>query len=156
VQQTSQLQAERQSWEHETHPNELCEVPDSQILPTEVQVCASGNILERIWTPRSRQMLVMRWRRQGGSPHQHAGTPLPPLQLMKGPANDALDRGGESNGMESGQMSTRASSVPKRPGRPPGFLAASILKACATGGPARPGSEAARPARDLKSLHRPA
>jgi len=37
---------------------------------------------------------------------------------------------------------------------------ASILKACAKGGPARPGSEAARPAaqpaRDLKSLHRPA
>jgi hypothetical protein len=40
-------------------------------------------------------------------------------------------------------------SVPKRPGRPPGFLAASILKACAKGGPARP-------ARDLESLHRPA
>jgi len=33
---------------------------------------------------------------------------------------------------------------------------ASILKACAKGGPARPGSEAAWPARDLKSLHRPA
>jgi len=32
----------------------------------------------------------------------------------------------------------------KRPGP------ASILKACAKGGPARPGSEAARPARDLK------
>jgi hypothetical protein len=53
-------------------------------------------------------------------------------------------------------------SVPKRPGRPAGFLAAcrpgpaSILKACTKGGPARPGSEAARPARDLKSLHRPA
>ena len=43
-----------------------------------------------------------------------------------------------------------ASSVPKRPGRPPGFLAASILKACAKGGPARPGSEAARPAAKKK------
>jgi len=41
-------------------------------------------------------------------------------------------------------------SVPKRPGP------ASILKACAKGGPARPRSEAARPACDLKSLHRPA
>jgi len=40
----------------------------------------------------------------------------------------------------------------------PVFLSglASILKACASGGPARPGSKAARPARDLKSLHRPA
>jgi len=57
-------------------------------------------------------------------------------------------------------------SVPKHPGRPHGFVAAcrpgpaSILKACAKGGTARLGSEAARPAarpaRDLKSLHPPA
>jgi hypothetical protein len=33
---------------------------------------------------------------------------------------------------------------------------ASILKACASGGPARLGSKAGRPARDLESLHRPA
>jgi len=37
-----------------------------------------------------------------------------------------------------------------------GLVETLILKACAKGGPARPGSEAAQPARDLKSLHRPA
>jgi len=46
-------------------------------------------------------------RRQDGGPD--AGTSLPPLQPMERPAEDALERGGESNGMESGQMPTRAS-----------------------------------------------
>jgi hypothetical protein len=46
-------------------------------------------------------------RRQDGGPE--AGTSLPPLQPMERPAEDALERGGESNGMESGQMPTRAS-----------------------------------------------
>jgi len=50
---------------------------------------------------------VVRRRRQDGGPD--AGTPLPPLQPMERPAKNALERGGESNGMESGQMPTRAS-----------------------------------------------
>jgi hypothetical protein len=37
-----------------------------------------------------------------------AGTSLPPLQPMERPAENALERGGESDGMESGQMPTRA------------------------------------------------
>jgi len=54
-------------------------------------------------------MLVV-WRRgQGDDPDPDAGTPLPPLQPMERPAKDALERGGKSNGMESGQMPTRAS-----------------------------------------------
>jgi len=49
-------------------------------------------------------MLVVRWRRQDGSPD--AGASLPPLQPMERPAEDALEKGGNSDGMKSGQMPT--------------------------------------------------
>jgi len=48
-------------------------------------------------------MLVVR--REGGP---DAGAPLPPLQQVEGLAESTLDSGGEGNGMESGQMPTRA------------------------------------------------
>ena len=48
-------------------------------------------------------MLVVR--REGGP---DAGAPLPSLQPVKRPAESTLDSGGEGNGMESGQMPTRA------------------------------------------------
>jgi len=51
-------------------------------------------------------MLVVRRRKQDGP---DAGTSLPPLQPMEKPAENALERGGKSDGMESGQMPTRAS-----------------------------------------------
>jgi len=52
-------------------------------------------------------MLVVRRRTQDGSPD--AGASLLPLQPVERPAEDALERDGESNGMESGQMPTCAS-----------------------------------------------
>jgi hypothetical protein len=107
MQQTSRLQAERQSWEQETHPNEQCEASGSQILSTEVRTCASGHVPKTVRTPRRRQMLVVRRRKQDSG--LDAGTSLPPLQPMERPAENALERGGESDGMESGQMPTRAS-----------------------------------------------
>jgi len=36
----------------------------------------------------------------------YVGTSLPPLQPMERPAEDSLERGGKSDGMESGQMPT--------------------------------------------------
>jgi len=52
-------------------------------------------------------MLVV-WQRRQDS-HPDAGTSLPPLQPMERAAEQALERGGESDGMESRQMPTRAS-----------------------------------------------
>jgi len=52
-------------------------------------------------------MLVVRRRSQNGSPDAEAF--LPPLQPLERRAEDALESGGEINGMESGQMLTRAS-----------------------------------------------
>jgi hypothetical protein len=49
-------------------------------------------------------MLVERRRMQAGT---DAGTSLPPLQPMERPAEDALERSGKSDGMESGQIPTR-------------------------------------------------
>ena len=46
-------------------------------------------------------------RKQDGGPD--AGTSLPQLPPMERPAENALERGGKSDGMESGQMPTRAS-----------------------------------------------
>jgi hypothetical protein len=52
-------------------------------------------------------MMVVRRQKQDGGPDM--GTSIPPLQPMERPAEDALERGGESDGMESGQMPTNAS-----------------------------------------------
>jgi len=54
-------------------------------------------------------MLVVWRRRQGGSPDPDMGKPLLPLQPMERPAKDSLERGEESNGMESRQRPTHAS-----------------------------------------------
>jgi len=54
-------------------------------------------------------MLVVQQRRLGGGPDPNPGTPLPPLQPMEAPAKITRERGGESNGMESGQMLTHTS-----------------------------------------------
>jgi len=51
-------------------------------------------------------MLVVQLCRQSGSPDPEAS--LLPLQPMGRPAEDALEGGGEINGLESGQMPTRA------------------------------------------------
>jgi hypothetical protein len=44
MQQTSGLQADRQSWEQETHPNEQREASGSQVLPTEDRPRDSGHV----------------------------------------------------------------------------------------------------------------
>jgi hypothetical protein len=36
------------------------------------------------------------------------GTPVPPLQPVERPGKDTMEGGGKSNGLESGQMQTRA------------------------------------------------
>jgi hypothetical protein len=51
-------------------------------------------------------MLVVRRRRQDGGPD--AGTPLPPLQPVERPAESTMEGGGKGDGLESGQMPTRA------------------------------------------------
>jgi len=51
-------------------------------------------------------MLVVRLLKQDGA---YAGTSLSPLQPMEWPAEDALNRSGKSDGMESRQMPTRES-----------------------------------------------
>jgi len=105
--QTSRLQAETQSCEQEAHPNEKCEASGSQIVSTEVWTPASGHVPKTVRTPRPRQMLVVVRQQQDGG--RDAGTSLAPLQPMERPAENALERGGESDGMESGQMLTCAS-----------------------------------------------
>jgi hypothetical protein len=64
---------------------------------------APVDVPETVRTPRRRQVLVVR----RGGPDTRIS--LPPLQPVESPAENALERGGESNGMESGQMPTRAS-----------------------------------------------
>jgi len=39
---------------------------------------------------------------------RYAGAPLPPLQPVERPAKSALESGGKGDGLESGQMPTRA------------------------------------------------
>jgi len=51
-------------------------------------------------------LVVRRRRRQDGGPD--AGTPLPPLQPVERPATDTMEGGGKSDGLEGGQMQTRA------------------------------------------------
>jgi len=48
-------------------------------------------------------LVVQRWRPESSL---DAGTSLPPPQPLERPAEDALERGGESNEMESRQMPT--------------------------------------------------
>jgi len=50
-------------------------------------------------------LVVRRWRQDGGP---DPGTPLPPLQPVEGPAENAMEGGGKGDGLESGQMPTRA------------------------------------------------
>jgi len=49
---------------------------------------------------------MVRWWRQDCGPD--AETPLPPLQLVERPAENAVKGGGKGEGMESRQMPTRA------------------------------------------------
>ena len=51
-------------------------------------------------------MLVVRQWRQDGGPD--AGTPLPRLQPVERPGENAMAGGGKGDKMESGQMPTRA------------------------------------------------
>ena len=50
-------------------------------------------------------LVVRRWRQDGGP---DAGTPLPPLQPLERPAENTVESGGKGEGLESGQMPTRA------------------------------------------------
>lgn len=107
MQQALRLQTKRHRWEQETHPQEYCKMTGSQVVQTEIQTRTSGTVPRIIRTARQRQMLVVQWRTQDGSPD--AGVSLLPLQPMENPAGDTLERGGESYWIESRQMRTGAS-----------------------------------------------
>jgi len=64
---------------------------------------AHGSIPETLRTPRRRQVLVVR-----RDDNTDAGAPLSPLQPVERPSENALESGGEGDGLESGQMPTRA------------------------------------------------
>jgi len=103
VQQALQLQTQGQGGDQETYPNDKHEVTGCQVLPTKVRACTHWNLPKTIRSPRGRQMLVVR--RDSGP---DAGAPLPPLQPVERPAESALESSGEGDGLESGQMLTRA------------------------------------------------
>ena len=50
-------------------------------------------------------LVVRRWSQDGGP---DAGTPLPPLQLVERPAENAMEGSAKGDRLESGQMPTRA------------------------------------------------
>jgi len=107
VEQALQLQTQGQDRDQETCSNDKCEVAGYQVLHTKVRACTYWSLPKMVRPPRGQPMLVvLRWRRQDGGPG--AGTPLPSLQLVERPATDTMERGRKSNGLESGQMQTRA------------------------------------------------
>ena len=106
MQQGLHLQTQGQDGDQETCPNNKCEVTGHQVLQTKVQPCTDWSLPETVSPARGRQMLVVRWQGQDGG--QDAGTPLPPLQSVERPTKDTMESGGKGDGLESGQMQTRA------------------------------------------------
>ena len=107
MQQALQLQTQGQDGDQETRADDKREVAGYQVLQTKVRACTHGSLPKTVRPPRGRQMLVVRRRRmQDCGPD--AGIPLPPLQPVERPATDTMEGGGKSNGLESGQMQTRA------------------------------------------------
>jgi hypothetical protein len=97
--QTLRRLTEGQSWAQEIRPNDKREIIGNKVLQTEERACAYWNVPKAVWTPRGRQMLVVR--KQNAT---DAGASLPPLQPVERPADSALEGGGKGHGMESGQM----------------------------------------------------
>jgi len=106
VLQALRIQTEGQGGEQEIRPDDKHEIIGNEVLQTEERACAEWNVPKAVWTPTGRQMLVVRRRRQDGGPD--AGTPLPPLQPVERPAESTMEGGGKGDGLESGQMQTRA------------------------------------------------
>jgi len=103
VLQTLRLQTEGQSPEQEIRPNDKREITGSKVLQTEERAYADWNVPKAVWTPRGRQMLVVRKRNA-----TDAGASLLPLQPVEGPAESALEGGRKGHWMESEQMPARA------------------------------------------------
>ena len=99
-QETSQLQAERRSWEQESHCNEQCKASASDILLNAVKIHAIGHVSEMVEIRRLQLMLMVPWQKLDCSPAA-ATSPLL-LQLVERLAENVLERGVESDGMESG------------------------------------------------------
>ena len=107
MQQALQLQSQGQDGDQQTCSNDKREVAGYQVLQTKVRACTYWSLPKMVSPPRGQQpLVVLRRQRQDGGPH--AGTPLPPLQPVERSATDTMDGGGKSNGLESGQMQTRA------------------------------------------------
>jgi len=105
VQSAPQLQTQGQDGDQETRSNNKHEVAGYQVLQTKVLACTHWSLPETVRPPRGRQMLVVR-RPMQDSPD--VGTPLPPLQPVERPATGNMEGDGKSDGLESGQMHTRA------------------------------------------------
>jgi hypothetical protein len=106
VQQALQQQTQGQGGDQETYPDDKREMAGRQVLPTKVQACTHWSLLKTVRSLRGRQMLVVWRRRQDGGPD--AGTPLAPLQSVERPAESTMEGGGKGDGLETGQMPTRA------------------------------------------------
>ena len=106
VQQALRLQTQGQGGGQEIYPNDKREITGRQVLQTKVWACTHWSRPETVWPSRGRQILVVRWRRQDGGPD--AGTPLPPLQPVERPAKNPMEGSWKGDGLESGQMPTRA------------------------------------------------
>jgi len=88
------------------NPDDKHEIAGHQVLQTTVRECTHWSLPETVQPSLRQQMLVVRWCRQDGG--RDSGTPLPPLQPVETPAVSTEQRGVKGNGMESGQMPTRA------------------------------------------------
>jgi len=98
-----QLQTQGQDGDQETCSDDKREVDGHQVLPTKVRACTHWSLPKTVRPPRRRQMLVVR--RDSGP---DARAPLPPLQPVERPAESTREGGGKGDGLESGQMPTRA------------------------------------------------
>jgi hypothetical protein len=103
MQQALQLQIQEQDGDQETCSNDKFEVAGYSVLPTNVRVGTHWSLPKMDRPPRGRQMLVV-FRDSGPD----AGAPLPQLQPVERPPQSTLECGGKGDGMESGQMPTRA------------------------------------------------
>jgi hypothetical protein len=106
VQQALQLLTQGEDGDQETCSDHKSEVAGYHVLQTTVHACTHWSLPKTVRPTRERQMLVVPWWRQDGS--QDAGTHLPPRQRLERPAKDTMEGTVKGDGLENGQMQTRA------------------------------------------------
>jgi len=105
MQQALQLLTQGQDGDQKTRSDDKREFAGYRVLQRKVRASTHWSLPKTVRPPRGRQMVVARRRRQDGP---DAGAPLPPLQPVERPATGTMEGGGKSDGLESGQMPTRA------------------------------------------------